>query len=112
MTEREPTQTKQGRVGTALNDERNPSLGRNDGALTRGEALAHTRLIVDSTNLPVSADLENGFGHEPEAVAETIRLAASAGAVGCSIEDATGMGYQCGPCVRFWSSGPLLSWEK
>jgi 2-methylisocitrate lyase-like PEP mutase family enzyme len=66
------------------------ALGRRDGGLTRDEALAHARLIVNASNLPVSADLENGFGDAPEVVAETIRLAAEAGLVGCSIEDATG----------------------
>uniref|UniRef100_Q01YZ5 2-methylisocitrate lyase n=1 Tax=Solibacter usitatus (strain Ellin6076) TaxID=234267 RepID=Q01YZ5_SOLUE len=66
------------------------ALGRADGALTRDQALAHARLIVDSTDLPVSADLEQGFGDAPEVVAETIRLAAAAGLVGCTIEDATG----------------------
>jgi len=65
------------------------ALGRKDGDLTREEALAHTRLIVHATDLPVSADLEKGFGDEPEAVAETIRLAPEAGLVGCTIEDAT-----------------------
>jgi 2-methylisocitrate lyase-like PEP mutase family enzyme len=66
------------------------SAGRRDGRLTRDEALAHARLLVDATDLPVSADLEKGFGDAPEAVAETIRLAAEAGLVGCTIEDATG----------------------
>jgi 2-methylisocitrate lyase-like PEP mutase family enzyme len=66
------------------------SLGRRDGGLTRAEALAHARLIVDATDLPVSADLEKGFGDAPEVVAETIRLAAEAGLVGCTIEDTTG----------------------
>src|SRR5207247_6348990 len=66
------------------------ALGRRDGGLTRDEALAHARLIVDATDLPVSADLEKGFGDAPEVVAETIRLAAEAGLVGCTIEDATG----------------------
>jgi 2-methylisocitrate lyase-like PEP mutase family enzyme len=66
------------------------ALGRRDGALTREEALAHSRMIVDATDLPVSGDLESGFGDEPEAVAETIRLAAEAGLVGCTIEDSTG----------------------
>jgi 2-methylisocitrate lyase-like PEP mutase family enzyme len=64
--------------------------GERDGKLTRDEALAHARAIVNATNLPVSADLENGFGKEPAFVAETIRLAAEAGLVGGSIEDATG----------------------
>jgi 2-methylisocitrate lyase-like PEP mutase family enzyme len=66
------------------------ALGRRDGRLTRDEALAHARAIVEATDLPVSADLEKGFGDEPEVVAETIRLAAEVGLVGCTIEDATG----------------------
>src|ERR1041385_5763205 len=66
------------------------ALGRRDGRLTRDEALAHARAIVDATDLPVSADLEKGFGDLPEVVAETIRLAAEVGLVGCTIEDATG----------------------
>jgi 2-methylisocitrate lyase-like PEP mutase family enzyme len=66
------------------------ALGRRDHGLTRDEALSHARLIVDATDLPVSADLENGFGDAPEAVAETIQLAAEVGLVGCTIEDATG----------------------
>lgn len=65
-------------------------LGRRDGAVTRDEALAHARLIVDATDLPVSADLEKGFGDAPAVVAETIRLAAATGLVGGSIEDSTG----------------------
>src|SRR6266481_9469006 len=65
-------------------------LGRRDGELTRDEALAHARLIVNATDLPVSADLEKGFGDAPEVVAETVRLAAEVvGLVGCTIEDAT-----------------------
>jgi 2-methylisocitrate lyase-like PEP mutase family enzyme len=66
------------------------AIGRRDGGLLRVEALAHARLIVDATHLPVSADLEKGFGDAPEIVAETIRLAAEVGLVGCTIEDATG----------------------
>jgi 2-methylisocitrate lyase-like PEP mutase family enzyme len=66
------------------------TLGRSDGELTRAQALAHSRLIVEATDLPVSADLEKGFGDRPEAVAETVRLAAAVGLVGCTIEDATG----------------------
>jgi len=66
------------------------ALGRRDGGLTRAEALEHARVIVDATDLPVSADLERGFGDAPEVVAETIRLAAEAGLVGCTIEDTTG----------------------
>jgi 2-methylisocitrate lyase-like PEP mutase family enzyme len=66
------------------------AVGRRDGELTRDEALAHARIIVNATDLPVSADLERGFGDSPDAVAETIRLAAEAGLVGCTIEDTTG----------------------
>ena len=65
-------------------------LGRRDGSVTREEALAHARAIVEATDLPVSADLEKGFADAPDAVAETIRLAAGVGLVGGSIEDATG----------------------
>ncbi|HEX3556327.1 MAG TPA: isocitrate lyase/phosphoenolpyruvate mutase family protein [Thermoanaerobaculia bacterium] len=66
------------------------TLGRHDGQVTREEALAMARAIVLATDLPVSADLEKGFGDAPAATAETIRLAAQAGLVGGSIEDATG----------------------
>src|SRR3954453_22027358 len=55
------------------------SVGRRDGGLTREQALAPAKLIVDATDLPVSADLERGFGDSPEVVAQTIRLAAEAG---------------------------------
>ena len=65
-------------------------LGRKDHGLSREEALVHVRSIVDATELPVSADFGNGFGNRPEIVAETIRLGAEAGLVGCTIEDATG----------------------
>ncbi|HEY8795098.1 MAG TPA: isocitrate lyase/phosphoenolpyruvate mutase family protein, partial [Gemmatimonadaceae bacterium] len=58
--------------------------------VTRDDALANAKAIVDATDLPVAADLENGYGDAPEAAAETIRLAAQAGLVGASIEDATG----------------------
>ena len=57
-------------------------LGRCDGKLSRDEALAHARLIVEASDLPVAADLEHGFGDSPEAAAETIRLAARIGLVG------------------------------
>ncbi|MGK5628508.1 isocitrate lyase/PEP mutase family protein [Streptomyces sp. URMC 123] len=69
------------------------TLGRRDGAnlVTRAETLDNARAIVEATHLPVTADLENGFGPDPEDVAETIRLAAAAGLVGGSIEDATGV---------------------
>jgi 2-methylisocitrate lyase-like PEP mutase family enzyme len=66
------------------------TLGKLDGGISREEALAHARLIVAVSPLPVAADLENGFGDPPETVAETIRLAAAAGLVGASIEDASG----------------------
>ncbi len=66
------------------------SAGRRDGSLSRDETIAHTREIASATDLPVSADLENCFADDPKAAAETIRLAAAAGAVGGSIEDATG----------------------
>src|SRR5450755_130523 len=68
------------------------SLGKPDGegSVTREETLANARSIINATNLPVSADLENGYGDDPAACAETILLAAKAGLVGGSIEDATG----------------------
>jgi 2-methylisocitrate lyase-like PEP mutase family enzyme len=66
------------------------SIGRKDGAMTRDEALAHAQVIVDAADVPVSADLERGFGDAPETVAETILLAAGVGLVGCTIEDSTG----------------------
>ncbi len=66
------------------------SLGQKDGTVGREGTLANVAAIAAATELPVSGDLENGFGDSPEAVAETIRLAAEAGAVGGSIEDATG----------------------
>lgn len=68
------------------------SLGKADGlsVVTRGDTLDNARTIVEATDLPVTADLENGYGDEPETCAETIRLAAGAGLVGGSIEDATG----------------------
>lgn len=68
------------------------ALGRpdGDGSVSRDEALENARAIVEATNLPVAADLENGYGDSPEACAETILLAGKAGLSGCSIEDATG----------------------
>jgi len=66
------------------------SLGTRDGGLTREQALAHSRSIVEAVDLPVSADLEKGFGDDPRTVAETVRLAADTGLVGCTIEDSTG----------------------
>jgi 2-methylisocitrate lyase-like PEP mutase family enzyme len=66
------------------------AMGRRDGRLTRDQALAQARAIVDATELPVSADLEKGFGEAPGIVAETVRLAGENGLVGCTIEDSTG----------------------
>jgi len=68
------------------------TLGRLDGGVSREEAIAHAAEIVAATPLPVSADLEDGFGETPEAVAETVRLAREAGLAGCSIEDYGGEG--------------------
>ena len=80
------------------------SLGRRDNTLNRQETIVYASAIASATNLPVSADLENGFGDSPEIVAETIRLAAAAGVVGGSIEDATGRPdhpiYEIGPAVE------------
>ena len=63
------------------------SIGQRDNTVGRDKMMAHVRDIVAATDLPVSADLENGFGDDPETVAETIRLGAAAGLVGGSIED-------------------------
>jgi 2-methylisocitrate lyase-like PEP mutase family enzyme len=63
------------------------TLGRRDGQVTREEALAHAKAIVEATGLPVSADFENCFADEPAKAAETVRLAAEIGLAGCSIED-------------------------
>lgn len=66
------------------------SLGLRDNRVGRERMLAHVADLASATDLPLSVDLENGFGHDPETVAETIRMAAAAGAVGGSIEDSTG----------------------
>ena len=68
------------------------SIGKpdGDGLVTREEALENVRIIAESTALPVSADMENGYGDAPADCAEAVLLTAKAGAVGCSIEDATG----------------------
>jgi 2-methylisocitrate lyase-like PEP mutase family enzyme len=63
------------------------SMGRRDNTVQRQQMMEHLATIVAATELPVSADLENGFGNTPEIVAETIQLAAVAGVVGGSIED-------------------------
>jgi 2-methylisocitrate lyase-like PEP mutase family enzyme len=65
------------------------TVGRQDGSVTRDEALAHAAAIVAATDLPVSADLEDCYATEPAGVAETIRLAIGAGLAGCSVEDYT-----------------------
>jgi len=66
------------------------SLGRVDGAVSRDEVMQHIRDISAACDLPLSADLENGFGDAPKTAAETIRLGADAGLVGGSIEDSSG----------------------
>jgi 2-methylisocitrate lyase-like PEP mutase family enzyme len=66
------------------------SVGQPDNNVERPAVMRHLSAIVAATNLPVSADLENGFGNAPKLVAETFRLAAATGIVGGSIEDATG----------------------
>jgi 2-methylisocitrate lyase-like PEP mutase family enzyme len=63
------------------------SIGKPDGAVDRETMLAHAADLVGATDLPVSADLENGYGDDPTSVAATVRLAADTGLVGCSIED-------------------------
>ena len=68
------------------------ALGRRDGenALTRSEAIDHAKEMAAATSLPISGDLENGYGDDPAAVAETIRASIKAGLAGCCIEDSTG----------------------
>jgi 2-methylisocitrate lyase-like PEP mutase family enzyme len=68
------------------------TLGRPDGAVDRDEALAHAAALVAAVDVPVSADLENGFADDPAAVAATVSEAVSVGLAGCSIED-----YRGGP---------------
>jgi len=63
------------------------TLGRLDGAVTRDEALSHARALVGATDLPVSADFENGFADEPPEVAANVALAVATGLAGCSVED-------------------------
>ena len=66
------------------------TLGRPDMSVSRDEALAHAAAIAAAVDVPVTADLENGFGDSPEQVATTVSLARGTGLAGCSIEDATG----------------------
>jgi 2-methylisocitrate lyase-like PEP mutase family enzyme len=64
--------------------------GRPDNAVPRDMMLAHLRELVDVTDLPVNADFENGYAHEPDGVAESVRLCVDTGVAGLSIEDSTG----------------------
>jgi 2-methylisocitrate lyase-like PEP mutase family enzyme len=66
------------------------TLGRLDGSVTRDEALAHGAALAAAVDVPVAADTEDGFAHDPAGVAETVALVASTGVAGCSIEDFTG----------------------
>jgi 2-methylisocitrate lyase-like PEP mutase family enzyme len=66
------------------------TLGRLDGSVSLDEAIAHSATLVQATTIPVSADLENGYAHDPSGVATTIERALGAGLAGCSIEDFTG----------------------
>jgi 2-methylisocitrate lyase-like PEP mutase family enzyme len=66
------------------------TLGRLDGAVTRAEALAHAAGVVEAVDVPVSADLENGFADDPDAVFATVTDAIGVGLAGCSIEDFSG----------------------
>src|SRR5260370_23978680 len=68
------------------------TLGRDDGSVSRDEALVHAAVIVAATDLPVSADLENAFADEPAGVAETIGPGVDVGLAGASVEDFTGPG--------------------
>ena len=71
-------------------------VGSRDNSIERHEMMAHVRAIASATDVPVSADLENGYGDTPEIVAETVSLAAEAGLAGCSIED---MSRQAGHAI-------------
>jgi 2-methylisocitrate lyase-like PEP mutase family enzyme len=68
------------------------TLGRRDGGVSRDEALAHAAALAAAVSIPVSADLEDGFGPDPDDVAETVRLARDTGLAGCSVEDAVRRG--------------------
>lgn len=63
------------------------TMGLPDGGVGRERALAHARAVVEAVNVPVSADLENGYADSPDGVAETVRMAIDTGLAGCSIED-------------------------
>lgn len=66
------------------------TMGRLDGGMSRDDVLTHAAELVDAVEVPVSADLENGFGHSPDAVSATVLAAVSVGLAGCSIEDYSG----------------------
>jgi 2-methylisocitrate lyase-like PEP mutase family enzyme len=66
------------------------TLGRLDGSVSRDEAVAHAAAMVAATDVPVTADLENGYAHDPAGVADTVAAAREAGLAGCSVEDFTG----------------------
>src|SRR5215472_350775 len=76
------------------------TLGRNDGSVTRDEAMVHAAVIVAATDLPVSADLENAYADEPTGVAETMRLAIEVGLAGASVEDFAREIYDIGPATE------------
>jgi 2-methylisocitrate lyase-like PEP mutase family enzyme len=66
------------------------SKGSPDGGLPREEILAHLRALVEATDLPINADFESGYAHDPDGVAQSVRLAVETGVAGLSIEDSTG----------------------
>jgi 2-methylisocitrate lyase-like PEP mutase family enzyme len=82
------------------------TLGRNDGAVSRDEALVHAAVIVAATDLPVSADLENGFADSPSGVAETMRMAIEVGLAGASVEDFTGQADD-----PIYATGAAAAWS-
>ncbi|HEX4542758.1 MAG TPA: isocitrate lyase/phosphoenolpyruvate mutase family protein [Candidatus Acidoferrum sp.] len=79
------------------------SVGQRDNTVDRDRMMKHVSEIAFATDLPVSADLENGFGDAPETVAETIRLAAAAGVVGGSIEDVKSEGHSGRPADSIYN---------
>lgn len=76
------------------------TLGRTDGCVDRDEALAHAAAVVAAVDIPVSADLENGYGDDPDTVFATVQAAAAVGLAGCSVEDFAG-----GPGGRIYDVG-------
>jgi len=76
------------------------TLGRNDGSVTRDEAMVHAAVIVAATDLPVSADLENAYADDLAGVAETMRLAIEVGLAGASVEDFAREIYDIGPATE------------